>query len=143
MLTLIASVLLLGAATAASAQNTPSGQWRTISDVDGKPRALIDIREVNGRYIGVVRASLVPGEVVRACDKCVGERKGQPIIGMEILRGLRAEGNEWGGGEILDPDTGKTYRAKMRLEADGNRLVVRGYVGISLIGRSQKWERVP
>jgi uncharacterized protein (DUF2147 family) len=75
------------------------------------------------------------------CEKCPGERKGQKIVGMEILRGIRPDGNEWGGGEILDPNNGKTYKAKMRLEDDGKKLVVRGFIGFSMLGRSQTWHR--
>jgi uncharacterized protein (DUF2147 family) len=60
---------------------------------------------------------------------------------MEILRHMRPDGDEWSGGEILDPETGKTYRAKMRLEDGGRKLIVRGYIGFSLFGRSQTWLR--
>jgi uncharacterized protein (DUF2147 family) len=60
---------------------------------------------------------------------------------MEILRGMRANGSAWSGGEILDPETGKTYRAKMKLSDGGDKLIVRGYIGISLFGRSQTWIR--
>ncbi len=140
-----AALLSLVTANVGIAQSSASGTWQTISDVDGKPRALIEISEVNGKLVGVVRATLVPGEGAnRICEKCSGARKGQPIIGMEILHDLHTDGvDTWSGGEILDPDSGKTYRAKLRLEDAGRRLIVRGYIGFSLIGRSQTWVRVP
>lgn len=133
---------LAGFASAAHAQATPAGTWHTISDVDHKPRGVVVIREVNGKYVGVVTGSLVPDDTTsQICDKCPGDRKGKPVIGMEILRGLRPDGDEWSGGEILDPDTGKTYKAKVHLEDGGQKLVVRGYIGFSLFGRSQVWLR--
>lgn len=124
------------------ARSTPAGLWNTISDVDGKPEAVVEIREVNGEYVGVVRQLLVaasPEDSV--CGKCSGERKGQRIVGMEILRHMRPHDDEWSGGEILDPESGKTYRAKMKLADGGAKLVVRGYLGVSLFGRSQTWIR--
>ena len=137
------TALCLGAnRTGAQSPTTPAGTWHTISDVDGKPRGVVVIREVDGKYVGVVTGSLVPGDTISpTCDECPGDRKGKPVFGMEILRGLRPDGDEWSGGEILDPDTGKTYKAKVRLEARGMKLVVRGYIGFSLFGRSQVWLR--
>ncbi|MEO9036054.1 MAG: DUF2147 domain-containing protein [Gemmatimonadaceae bacterium] len=133
---------LLALLFVAQTHTTPAGTWHTISDVDGKPRGVVVIREVNGQFVGVVTGSLVPGDTISPiCDECPGDRKGKPVFGMEILRGLRADGDEWSGGEILDPETGKTYRAKLRLTDNGERLVVRGYIGFSLFGRSQVWVR--
>ena len=62
---------------------------------------------------------------------------------MVILRGLRWDGTAWTGGDVLDPDTGKVYRATVRLSDDGRELTLRGYVGIALLGRSQRWVRAP
>ena len=136
------AALVLGVGQVARAQTTPAGFWKTISDVDGSPRALVEIREVDGQLVGVVKALLADGESPdKVCEKCPGERKGQKIVGMEILRGLHADGDAWGGGEILDPNVGKTYRANMHLEDSGKKLVVRGYIGFSLLGRSQTWIR--
>jgi len=123
-------------------QATPVGLWRTISDVDGKPTGLVEIREVDGQLFGVVKAVLVEGESDPICEKCPDDRKGQRIVGMEVLRRMRPDGDGWGGGEILDPDVGKTYRASMHLEDGGKRLIVRGYIRFSLFGRSQTWFRV-
>ena len=142
---------LLGLALSASlvlqpvplvAQGAPSGTWHTISDVDGKPRGIIALRVVNGVLAGTIAGTLVPGEQPgKVCDKCTDERRGKPLVGMQILRGLRWNGDAWTGGEILDPDTGKTYRATIRLSDDGRALSLRGYIGIALLGRTQRWVR--
>jgi uncharacterized protein (DUF2147 family) len=125
-----------------SAQTTPVGFWNTISDVDGRPTAVVEIQEVKGEYVGVVRALLVPADPQDSvCGKCHGAEKGQRIIGMEILRHMRPDGDEWSGGEVLDPETGKTYRARMKLIEGGQKLVLRGYIGLPLFGRSQTWVR--
>ena len=147
MARLVAVVALIAAAVtstpaALASQPSPVGTWHTISDIDGKPRGVIEIKELNGKLVGTVTGTLVPGEKGdKTCEKCTDERKGQRIIGMEILRGLKPDGDEWTGGEILDPDNGKTYKAKLHLEDGGKKLVLRGYIGFSLLGRSQTWVR--
>ncbi len=113
-----------------------------MSDVDGKPRGVVEIREEKGTLIGTARGSLRQGEPSNpTCERCQGERKGKPIFGMDILTGLHADGDEWTGGEILDPDSGKVYKAKIKLIDGGKKLVLRGFIGISLMGRSQTWVR--
>ncbi|MGO8855952.1 MAG: DUF2147 domain-containing protein [Steroidobacteraceae bacterium] len=77
----------------------------------------------------------------RVCVPCSDERKDQPIIGLIIIRNMKPDGNEYDGGDILDPDSGSVYRCKMHVERDGSRLALRGYIGFSLLGRSQTWER--
>ncbi|SPA51006.1 DUF2147 domain-containing protein [Cupriavidus taiwanensis] len=138
----VLAATLLGSA-AALAQATPTGTWKTIDDNTGKPRGLVEITEKNGVYSGRLLKSFVDGDgKPRVCDKCTDARKDQPLIGMTILSGLRKTGdNEWSGGEILDPENGKVYKSKMSLTEDGNKLNVRGFIGISLLGRTQTWER--
>ena len=129
----------------ASAQAlTPVGLWKTIDDNTGKERSYVRIVEVAGELQGKVEKLFpFPGDdPENLCEKCKGERKNQPIVGMTILWGLKDEGESWKGGQILDPDNGKTYRCKMRVSDDGKELDVRGYIGISLIGRTQTWLRV-
>jgi uncharacterized protein (DUF2147 family) len=133
----------LTASTFALAQSSPAGTWHTIDDSTGKPRGVIEISEKDGVYSGKLVKSLVPTEgAPKVCDKCTDARKDQPIIGMTLLTGLRKSAdNEWTGGEILDPETGKLYKCKMSLADDGKKLNVRGFIGISLIGRTQTWVR--
>ncbi|MEN7528450.1 MULTISPECIES: DUF2147 domain-containing protein [unclassified Cupriavidus] len=133
----------MAASAMAAAQATPAGTWHTIDDTTGKPRGVIEITEKDGVYSGKLVKSLVPTEgKPSTCEKCTDSRKDQPIIGMTILTGLKKTGdNEWTGGEILDPEAGKLYKCKMSLADDGKTLNVRGFIGISLIGRTQSWIR--
>jgi uncharacterized protein (DUF2147 family) len=75
------------------------------------------------------------------CIKCRGELKNKPLLGMTIMQGMKQNGDAYEGGKILDPDNGKTYRCKLKLDETGNKLEVRGFIGISLFGRSQTWVR--
>lgn len=125
-----------------AADMTPVGLWKTIDDKTGKPRSIIKITENNGEYSATVERGLLATDTGEAvCDKCTDDRKGQRIIGMTIVKGLKKKGEAYEGGEILDPDNGKTYQCKMKLDATGNKLEVRGFIGISLLGRSQIWTR--
>jgi uncharacterized protein (DUF2147 family) len=122
---------------------TPAGLWKSIDDKSGKPRSLIRISEQNGAYSAVIEKGLLATDTGDAvCDKCTDERKGQKIIGMTIVKGLKEKEGLYEGGEILDPENGKTYKCKMKLDDSGNKLEVRGFIGISLFGRSQIWTRV-
>jgi uncharacterized protein (DUF2147 family) len=139
-LKIIALCLALCTHTALAA--TPAGLWKSIDDKSGKPRSLIRINENNGAYSAVIEKGLLATDTGDAvCDKCTDERKGQKIIGMTIVKGLKEKDGVYEGGEILDPDNGKTYKCKMKLDASGNKLEVRGFIGISLFGRSQTWTR--
>jgi uncharacterized protein (DUF2147 family) len=142
-----AALLLVASAVSAGApgqQRSAVGFWNTISDTDGRPTAVVEIRDSgSGELTGVVRQLLVPATHEDSiCAHCRDERKDQPVVGMEILRHMKPDGDgAWSGGEILDPQNGKTYRAKMKLTDGGAKLSVRGYIGVSLFGRSQTWIR--
>lgn len=126
--------------------NGPVGSWKTIDDKTGRDRSVIRIEATNGVLTGRVQRSLDPNDPPGAkCTKCTGPRKDQPIIGMAILTGLKADGDgrHWSGGEIVDPDSGEIYRVKIAISPDGKTMEVRGFIGISLFGRSQTWIRVP
>jgi len=130
-------ILLLGKV---SAQDIV-GYWKTIDDETHKPKSVVHIYKAkDGKYYGrIVKLFREKGEDPNPkCDKCPGDRKNKPIIGMVILTKLEKVGkNEWDNGRILDPNNGKIYDCKMWIE-DG-KLQVRGYLGWSLIGRSQTW----
>lgn len=133
------SLLLFSTLTLAA---SPAGLWKSIDDKTGKPRSLIRISEDNGVYSGVVEKGLLPGDTgERVCDKCTDERKDQKIIGMTIIKNIKEKDGNYAGGEILDPDNGKVYKCKMKLDETGNKLDVRGFIGFSLLGRSQTWVR--
>ena len=132
------SALALRAADSAS---TPAGRWRTFDDkIAGKAKAIIVLYEENGLLFGRVE-TLVDPDAVKICDKCSDERKGQPVTGMVLVRRMKKDGDEYTGGDILDPKNGSVYRCKMRLIEQGRKLSVRGYLGLSLFGRSQTWVR--
>lgn len=137
----VAQALTLTAGAAEAATPTPAGTWRTFDDKTGKERSLVRIDEQAGVFAGRVLSTVDPRDADRVCDKCDGDRHGKPIIGLEIIRGMRQDGNEWDGGRVLDPETGSVYHGSMRLEDGGQKLVLRGYIGISLFGRSQTWLR--
>jgi uncharacterized protein (DUF2147 family) len=137
------AILLLILATPLAAQGTPIGLWRSISDVDGKPTALVEISKKGGSLSGIVKEILVPTDSAdRFCGHCTGDRKDKPIMGMQIVWDMRPDGDGWSGGSILDPDNGKIYKGKIWLSDNGKKLIVRGFIGIPLFGRSQTWLRV-
>jgi uncharacterized protein (DUF2147 family) len=141
---LVSAAALLAVAGAYADSGSPVGLWRTIDDKTGKERSLIRITEDNGVFEGKVEQLLnrqPDDDPENLCRKCEGARKDQPVIGMTILWGLRKEGDQFSGGEILDPKNGKVYRAKMKLVDNGAKLEVRGFIGVSLFGRSQVWVR--
>ncbi len=122
---------------------SPVGRWKTISDKTGKANSIVRIWEENGKLKGVVESVIVqPGEdPAPKCDKCKGELKDKPVVGMVILWDLAQDGNEWSGGRILDPDEGETYKCYIEPIENGAKLKVRGYIGFALLGRTQIWYR--
>jgi uncharacterized protein (DUF2147 family) len=141
---IVAAMLMMMLAGGALADtSSPAGVWKSIDDKTRKERSIIRITDVNGEFKGVVEKIFdQPGDdPAHLCKECKDERKDKPIVGMTILWGLKKDGDGWSGGEILDPKNGKIYRAKMSLSEDGRRLNVRGFIGVSLIGRTQTWWR--
>lgn len=143
----ISSMIVFLATGVAYAANTPEGLWKTIDDETGEPKSIVQINKNNmGEYTAKVVKILKTDDgsdpETRACDKCSGARKNQRIKGMTILWGVKQNGDEYTGGEILDPKTGTIYRVKFSLDDNGKRLNVRGFVGFSLFGRTQVWHRM-
>lgn len=139
------SLLLCSASMLAYAADTssPVGVWRTIDDKTGKEKSLVRITEVNGEFRGTIEKLFrEPQEDPNPnCDKCTGDKKNKPVIGMIIMTGLKHDGDMYSGGEILDPANGKTYKCKIWLEEKGKKLHVRGFIGMALLGRTQVWVR--
>lgn len=128
----------------AAPATSPEGYWRTIDDETSRAKSIVEITETDGELQGKVvklldREGKDPNPT---CDECPGDRKGQPIKGMTVLWGLEQDGEEWTDGTILDPNSGDTYDATVKLEEEGEKLNVRGYIGLSMLGRTQIWERV-
>ena len=129
----------------AATSDSPVGEWQTIDDHTGKPRGVVRIFEQNGMLYGVVEKAIIDKTKPPpspTCDKCTDDRHGKQIIGLDIIRGLKHDGDQWDGGTILDPENGKVYRCKLTLEDGGKLLDVRGYIGVSLFGRTQVWHRL-
>jgi uncharacterized protein (DUF2147 family) len=128
----------------AMAQMTPVGLWQTISDTDGKVSSEVRIAETAGvvtaKIEKLLRADAKPGA---KCTECKDDRKDQPVVGLEIMRGLKkTEGKDvWEGGFIIDPDNGKDYRARITMIEGGKKLEMRGFIGNPMFGRTQTWVR--
>ena len=121
------------------------GLWQSIDDKTGAPKALVEIRkEADNTYAGKVvkltpRAGYTPKET---CVNCPPPYTNKPIIGLDVVTGLKStDGFNYTSGRILDPNTGKLYSMKAKLSSNGKRLHLRGYLGISALGRNQIWIR--
>ena len=132
----------LAAAQAAS----PAGLWKTVDDSTRKEKSLVRIVETNGVYTGKVEKVIDPDAPKDAvCKDCTDDRKDKPVVGMTIIRNMKASPADkmvFEGGDILDPNNGKVYSAKLTLVEGGKKLDVRGYVGMPMLGRTQTWQRV-
>jgi len=124
------------------AQNqTVIGKWKTIDDETGKAKSIVEIYEKSGKIYGKVVDILEEENKKRVCTNCSGDDKNKPILGMTVIKGLSKEGSQYTNGKILDPKNGKLYKCFITLETK-DKLKVRGYIGISLFGRTQYWYRV-
>lgn len=136
----LASVANVHAQQLAPALQAAVGHWQVIND-EGKPGGQVETYLVNGKLFGKVtqpRPGRLPGAV---CEKCSGDLKNQPIQGLIILRNFKPEGNDWTGGTVVDPENGKEYKGKI-WTAGNETLLLRGFVGFSLLGRTQTWKRL-
>lgn len=125
-----------------------TGYWQTIDDQTNEPKSILKIEKQRGdEYIAKVVKILKTDDgsdpETRKCDKCAGEKYNQTIKGMTVMWGVKQTAdNEWSGGEILDPKTGKIYNVKFSIDEENNTLNVRGFIGFSLFGRTQVWYRI-
>ena len=141
----VAALTLALSSVCALAQMTPVGLWKTIDD-DGKTeKSLVRIADSGGVLTGTIEKVFDPAKQDAKCDKCSDERKDKPVTGLTISRNVRQDADEktlWAGGEILDPNNGKTYKTRLKPVEGGKQLEVRGYIGAPLFGRTQVWHRV-
>lgn len=132
------------AAGSALAQGTPVGLWKTIDD-DGKTeKSLVRITDAGGGTLnGKIEKVFDPKSQDSKCDKCTDARKGQPVVGLVILRNAKQDADDkeiWTGGDILDPNNGKVYKTRLKPIEGGKKLEMRGYIGPFY--RTQTWVRV-
>jgi uncharacterized protein (DUF2147 family) len=146
LLTLVAALTsLIVPVHALSAASTPLGLWQAVDDDTKQPTGWFLISDHDGVYDGIIaKMFLKPGEDPNAlCDQCKDDRYNHPWLGLEIIRGMKPEGDKYVDGTILDPRDGKVYKAMMTVSPDGQTLIVRGYIGFSLLGQNQYWTRLP
>ncbi len=141
--------VLIGALPLPAAEPSAVGLWEQVDENSGKAESWFKISERNGVYQGnIVKMFPKPGEKPGGeepwvCDRCEGDERGKPVLGLALIKNMQRNGLSYENGTIMDPRDGKVYRALMRLSPDGQKLEVRGYLGISLFGRSQVWNRLP
>ena len=131
---------LLAVALPALSADPAVGRWKTIDDQTGQAKSIVEISQnADGTLSGRIVELLNPSRPNPVCDKCKDDRRGKPITGMEIIRGMKRSGDAYAGGTILKPDEGKVYKSKMELIEGGSRLEVSGCV--AFICKSQVWQR--
>lgn len=136
---ILCSTLLLFTITIQS--QTVIGKWKTIDDETNKPKSIVEIYEKSGKIYGKVLEIIEAELRNKVCSNCSGDDKNKPILGMIVIKGLQKDKTEYNSGKILDPKNGKLYKCYITLESK-DKLKVRGYIGISLFGRTQYWYRV-
>ena len=117
------------------------GNWVTIDDETGVEKSIIKLYIENNTLYGRIETLLLEEDQDQLCTNCSGSELNQPIEGLIILKGLTRDGEQWTGGTILDPANGKEYQCTLTLEGD-SELNVRGFIGFSFIGRTQRWKRM-
>lgn len=117
------------------------GKWKTIDDETGKQKGVVEIYEMDGKVYGKIIEIIEADHRHQKCTKCEGADKNKPILGLVIIKGLTKNGDFYDGGKVIDPKTGESYHCKIMLKGK-DKLIVRGYIGIPLFGRSQTWIRL-
>ncbi|SEK94632.1 Uncharacterized conserved protein, DUF2147 family [Roseateles sp. YR242] len=148
MKSLIATAMALGLSmsvnVALAQASSPVGVWKTIDDETKQERSTVRISEVGGVLVGKIEKITDPDKQTAKCEECSDDRKGQPILGMTIIRNVKKSNGDtalWDGGDILDPSNGKVYKVRLRPVEGGKKLEVRGFIGMPLLGRTQTWVR--
>lgn len=144
-LSILVGMAVIASLTAISAQaaSLNGTKWNTVDDKTGQKKAVVQFTESDGVVSGKIIKVYDPAKADRVCVKCKGSLKDKPVVGLPIITGLKLKkDNEWDGGQLVDPESGKVYKGKATLSNDGKTLELRGYVGVSALGRSQTWQRV-
>jgi uncharacterized protein (DUF2147 family) len=134
-------LLLLALSVQFSFSQTIFGKWKTVDDETVMESGIVEIYEKAGKGYGRIIEILEKEKKHFKCEMCEGEDKNKPVLGLVIIKGLKKKGDFYEGGKVTDPKNGKSYHCKMSLEGK-DKLIVRGFIGISLFGRSQTWFRI-
>ena len=137
---LFATVFLFSISFVSTAQNV-IGKWHSIDPDTGSKESVINVYLEGDKLYGKIIEILKEEDKDKKCIECTGKDKDKPIEGLVIIRGLQKDGDEWTDGKILDPKNGKLYKCYVTLEEE-NKLKLRGYIGFSLMGRTEYWYRV-
>ena len=133
------TLLLVLISTSINAQ-TIFGKWENRDEETNKVDSVIEVYQKEGKAYAKIIEITDKNRQDALCDKCNGKRKNNPILGMNILTGLKKDGDEWSGGKILDPKNGKEYKCYIKLD-NNNKLKIRGYIGFAAFGRTAYWYR--
>ncbi|MEN8123978.1 MAG: DUF2147 domain-containing protein [Bacteroidota bacterium] len=133
------SMLLFISITTSNAQSV-TGKWYSIDSETNAKKSIIEVYQQNNKIYAKILELVKEEDKGKLCDKCEGKNHNKPIEGMVILDGLSKDGDEWSGGKILDPKNGSIYKCYIEL-VEKNKLKIRGYIGFSLIGRTEYWYR--
>lgn len=131
-------ILFIGISTTSAQAVT--GKWYSIDSDTNEKKSIIEVYKQNDKIYAKILKLVKEEDKGNLCDKCEGENHNKPIEGMVILDGLKKDGDEWSGGKILDPENGSIYKCYIEL-VEKNKLKIRGYIGFSLIGRTEYWYR--
>ncbi|MFY0631118.1 MAG: DUF2147 domain-containing protein [Flavobacteriaceae bacterium] len=134
---LLATILLF---SISCFSQTIFGKWNSFDEDTKKLESVIEVYKKDGKAYAKIISITDPERQDATCFKCKGKLKDQPILGMDILTGLKEDGDEWSGGKIIDPKNGKQYKCYIKL-LDNNTLKLRGYIGFSMFGRTAIWKR--
>lgn len=133
--------LAQAAVSPAPALASPVGRWKTVDDATGKVKSIVAIREENGKLFGTIETLFDPPVPHPTCYLCTGALKDRPLVGLQVLSGFAQVGNQWSGGQVLDPESGKIYRASLTVEDGGKKLRLHGYFVVPILGRTEHWLR--